>query len=404
MVSIPNNYNGLPTIHVRKILSPKVYGGCGLTGGNYDPSRMASIDHEQFTIEAVDESEIQTLIDNSPFGVLTIDVSSHILYANQQVESIFGHSPADLAGEPLDVLIPKRLREAHHESFTNYQETGERNLDWNYTELPGLHADGHEVPLAIMFQEFTYQGQPVFTGIIRDLTRQKRRERELERSNEELEQFAYVVSHDMKEPLRMVSSYLQLLERRYEGELDDEGREFIEYAVDGAQRMRQMIDGLLEYSRLERANPSFEPVDCGDVAETVRGDLRVALSDSDATLEVADLPAVVGDRSQLEQLFRNLVKNGIKHGGDTPTIRITGSSKGDKCQFEVADDGPGIPDDEQEEIFELATGFADDSTGLGLAICRKIVRHHGGEISVDSHDGEGATFRFTLPAATDEPA
>lgn len=359
---------------------------------------MATIDEESFTLEAVDESELQTLIDNAPFAVLTIDRSSHILYANETVEDVLGYAPADLVGEPLDRLIPERLRETHHESFENYQRTGERSLDWDYVELPGRHENGHEVPLGLTFREFTYQGEPVFTGIVRDLTEQKRREQELERSNEELEQFAYVVSHDMKEPLRMVSSYLQLLERRYGDELNDEAREFIEYAADGAKRMRRMIDSLLAYSRVERDDLNFERVDCDDLLETVRSDLRVTIEEADAELVVEDLPTVAGDRSQLEQLFRNLVKNAIEHGeeGD-PRIEVEASQHPEGWEFAVEDDGPGIPAEEQGEIFELASGLADDSTGLGLAICRKIVTRHGGSIEVESPPEEGATFRFTLP-------
>lgn len=235
-------------------------------------------------------------------------------------------------------------------------------------------------------------------AIGRDVSDRLATERELARSNEELERFAYVVSHDMKEPLRMVSSYLQLLDRRYEDDLDEDAREFVDYAVDGAERMRQMIDDLLTYSRAGRGDTDLEHVDCGDVLGTVRRNLRVALDENDADLVADDLPTVVGVRNQLVQLFQNLVDNAIKHAEDSPTIKVTAKREDRGWAFEVADDGPGIPPDEREEVFELFSGSDDDSTGIGLAVCRKIVERHGGAIDVESTDGKGTTVRFTLPA------
>ena len=245
----------------------------------------------------------------------------------------------------------------------------------------------------------------------RELRRVKERleetNRELEASNERLEQFAYAASHDLQEPLRMVTSYLTLVEDRYGDELDEDGQEFIDYAVDGAERMRQMIDGLLAYSRVETQGEPFEPVDLETVLADVRQDLELRLEERDATVEVDGLPTVEGDGHQLRQLFQNLLSNAVTYSGDDPPrIRVTAERNGSGWAVSVADDGIGIDPADQERIFEVFQRLhgreGHDGTGIGLAMCRRIVERHGGEISVDSEPGEGATFTVTLPAADGE--
>ncbi|WP_306056500.1 sensor histidine kinase [Natronococcus wangiae] len=237
----------------------------------------------------------------------------------------------------------------------------------------------------------------------------ERRERELEASNERLEQFAYTVSHDLQEPLRMVSSYLQLIERRYEDEFDEDGREFLAYAVDGADRMGEMIDALLAYSRIETQGQEFEPVDLDAVIEDVLDDLQLQLRETDAAVSAESLPRVEGDRDQLRQVFQNLVENAIVYCGDEPPeIEIVAERDDERCVISVSDDGIGIDPDETDRIFEIFERLhgqeEHDGTGIGLALCERIVERHGGEIRVDSEPGGGSTFSFTLPAAdaTDE--
>ncbi|ELY64602.1 sensor histidine kinase [Natronococcus jeotgali] len=240
---------------------------------------------------------------------------------------------------------------------------------------------------------------------------------ELEASNERLEEFAYAVSHDLQEPLRMVTSYLELLEGRYDDELDDDGREFLEFAVDGAERMREMIDGLLAYSRVQtQANP-LEAVDLEAVLEAVLDDLQFKIEERDADVASEPLPTVRGDESQLRQVFQNLLSNAIEYAGDEPPrIRIGARRRpaleadgadvdagddGAAWEISVSDDGIGIDPDDQERIFEifqrLRASGAGSGSGIGLAICERIVERHGGEIAVDSAPGEGSTFRFMLP-------
>ncbi|GAB3672255.1 sensor histidine kinase [Halopiger thermotolerans] len=245
-----------------------------------------------------------------------------------------------------------------------------------------------------------------------DITELITYQRELEASNERLEQFASAVSHDLQEPLRMVTSYLELLEDRYGDELDDDGREFLDYAVDGAERMGEMIDGLLEYARVETRGESFEPVDLDAVVDDVREDLQVKLAESDAVLTVADLPRVEGDRSQLRRVFQNLVENAIEYSGDEPPrvhIDAEPASDGEAGWIvSVRDEGIGLESDHADRIFDLFERLhanADrQGTGIGLALCERIVDRHGGDIWVDAEPGEGSTFYVALPAASADVA
>ena len=338
--------------------------------------------------------------------VVTIDEDSTIRSVNPAIREMFGYGQTELIGEPLTTLIPDELIDRHRDAFDRYLETGERTLDWDYIELPGVRADGTEISLAVSFSEIEQEGDRFFTGIIRDITERKEYQRKLEESNERLEQFAYAVSHDLQEPLRMVSSYLQLVEERYADGLDDDAREFIEFAVDGADRMREMIDGLLEYSRIETRGDPLEPVDLDDVVSGVLDDLQVRIEERDADLETETLPRVEGDASQLRQVVQNLVSNALAYSGDEPPrIRISAERTADEWVIAVSDAGIGIGPDDQDRIFEvferLHAREEHEGTGIGLALCRHIVERHGGEIWVDSTPGEGATFSFTLPAADD---
>jgi PAS domain S-box-containing protein len=231
-------------------------------------------------------------------------------------------------------------------------------------------------------------------------------QQKLKQSNEELEQFAYAASHDLQEPLRTVSSYLTLLERRYNDELDDDAREFIDFAVDGADRMREMIQALLAYSRIDTRGQSFEPVAVDTLFDRLTQDLTVTIEETGAVVSTptADL-TVSGDESQLSQLFRNLVGNGIKYNDDQPRVDISATPQDEMVQFEVTDNGIGMDPDQTDDIFEvfqrLHTRDEFDGTGIGLSVCRKIVDRHGGEIRVDSEPSVGTTVTVTLPRGND---
>jgi len=233
---------------------------------------------------------------------------------------------------------------------------------------------------------------------------------QLRTSNERLEEFAYAASHDLQEPMRMVSSYLQLLENRYRDDLDEDAEEFIDFAVGGADRMRAMIESLLEYSRVSTGGKPLEPTDAGAVFGTVLDEFEGRIDDADATITVDELPTVSADAEQLETVFRNVLSNALTYSGDEPPrVRVGAEREGDEWTISVADEGIGIDSEYQDRIFNVfermhadEDGPGRDRGGIGLALCERIVERHGGRIWVESEAGEGAMFHFTLPAADDD--
>jgi len=225
---------------------------------------------------------------------------------------------------------------------------------------------------------------------------------EMQRSNEELQQFAYVVSHDLQEPLRVVASYVQQLAERYQDKLEAEANELISYALDGAKRMQQLIVDLLAYSRIETTGQEFAPTDCEGVLQRVLGDLRVAIEESGAEVTHDPLPQVMADNVQLGQVLQNLLGNAIKfRSQQPPRIHVSARQEGQQWVFSVRDNGIGINPRYAERIFgifeRLHPRTEYPGTGIGLAICKKIVERHGGQIWVESEPGKGAAFFFTLP-------
>jgi len=233
---------------------------------------------------------------------------------------------------------------------------------------------------------------------------------ELERSNEALQQFAYIASHDLQEPLRMVSSYVDLLESEYGDEFDGEATTYMDFAVDGAHRMQNMIDALLQYSRVETEAGEFAQIEPEDVVENTLTALQLRIEETDATVEFGSLPAVNADPDQLGQVIQNLVENAIEYAhesGVAPRVEVSASGDGDMVAFTVSDNGPGIPEGMDEDIFEIFNRGASHETGgtgVGLAVCRRIVRRHGGRIQAVRSDDSGATFEFTLPAPAEVSA
>ena len=233
----------------------------------------------------------------------------------------------------------------------------------------------------------------------------KQKTDELDRCNRELEQFAFIAGHDLQEPLRMVTSYMALLEKRYHEDLDDDARQFIAFAVDGAQRMQIMVGELVTYSLVGTGQFEAQPIEANSAVDRAIADLQDSIEASGAVITCDPLPTVVADDEQLAQLFQNLIGNAITYCREhKPEIHIAGEGRDAEWVFSVSDNGPGIESDYHERIFAMFQRLVSKDEyagcGMGLAICRRIAERHGGRIWVESEPGKGSTFRFTVPRET----
>ncbi len=357
------------------------------------------------------QGQLEAIIQTAMDAIITIDEQQRIVLFNIAAERMFGYSAADARGQSLDRFIPSRFRSAHGNQIRAFglSHTTRRKMD-ALGVLYGLRADGSEFPAEISISQLELKGSKLYTAIVRDITERKRSEEELARkaadlarSNRDLEQFAYVASHDLQEPLRMVASYTQLLAERYRGKLDENADKYIAYAIEGALRMQALIQDLLAFSRVGRDASGCQPTDCNAVFDEAQQNLQVAIQESHASITHDPLPVVTADRSQLVQLFQNLIGNAIKfRGTEPPAISVSAEQQAGGWTFAVSDNGIGIAPEHREVIFvifqRLHTRVEYSGNGVGLAICKKIVEQHGGRIWVDSGVGRGSIFRFTLPA------
>jgi PAS domain S-box-containing protein len=357
---------------------------------------------------AATRSQLASIVESSEDAIISKSLDSTIRTWNRGATQLFGYAPEEVIGRPVTILIPP---DHHDEEPTILARVsrGERVAPY---ETVRVRKDGTLVDVSLSVSPIRdASGRIVGAAkILRDISERKHAEQllaeraeRLAQSNEELEQFAYVASHDLQEPLRMVSSYTQLLARRYKDRLDDNAREFIQYAVDGATRMQVLINDLLAYSRVDTRRGDFVPTSSQDSLERALANLRLAIEESRAAVAYGPLPTVVADGVQLTQLFQNLVGNALKfRGAEPPRIRVSAERSDDNWMFTVRDNGIGIDapyGDRIFVIFQRLHGRTEyPGTGIGLAICKKIVERHGGRIWLDAASGPGATFRFTLPA------
>lgn len=350
------------------------------------------------------EQQLRLIVDAVPNAMLLVDATGRMMFVNRNTEALFGYTRAELIGQPLEMLVPERVRKAHPQHVRDFFAAPTARPMGAGRALHGCRKDGSEMMIEIGLNPIeTAEGLCTVASII-DVTERRKHQDELQRSNADLEQFAYIASHDLQEPLRMVASYTELLAQRYEGKLDAKAVKYIFYAVDGARRMQRLVADLLQYSRVGSQGKPFVVVKPGEVLRRVLVLLGEGISSTGATIEYDDLPEVMADEVQLNQLFQNLIGNAIKFRSfEPPRIRITATREGRKWLFSVSDNGIGIEMRYAERIFQMFQRLHErgkyDGSGIGLAIAKRIVERHGGRISVQSEPGVGTTFCFTLAGA-----
>jgi PAS domain S-box-containing protein len=355
------------------------------------------------------EERFRAAVESAPNAVVIVNHTGTILLVNSQTEQLFGYSRNELIDQPVDILVPERFRRQHPAHRASFLAEPRSRPMGEGRDLFGLRKDSTEFPIEIGLNPLeTEEGTLVLSAIV-DISARKQGEEllrnavtELARSNAELEQFAYVASHDLQEPLRAVAGCVQALQRRYHGQLDARADELIMHAVEGAVRMQSLISDLLAYSRVATRGQSFTLTDCAAIVRSALTNVQVAITESGARVTYTDLPTVMGDPTQLTQLFQNLISNACKFRNQQPAaIHIAAEPHEGAWMFSVRDNGIGIEPQYFERIFglfqRLHTRVEYAGTGIGLAICKKIVERHGGRIWLESQPQQGSTFYFTIP-------
>ena len=361
------------------------------------------------------EGRYRGLLEAAPDAMVVVNQAGEIVLLNVQAEKQFGYRRDELVGQKVKNIIPEGFAERLIADALRSAEDALAQQIGTGIELTGRRKDGSGFPIEIMLSPLESAEGVLVTAAIRNITKRKKAEanllqkvEELNRSNEELEQFAYIASHDLQEPLRMVASYTQLLSRRYKGQLDSDADEFIAFAVDGASRMQRLIQDLLAYSRTGTNAKHLFETSSEEALQQALVNLRGAIEESQAVVTHDPLPTVLADEMQLVQLFQNLVGNAVKYQNPgIPRIHISAARNGgNKWIFSIKDNGLGIDSQYFDRIFGMfqrlhkREEFA--GTGVGLAICKKIVERHGGSISVESQPGHGSTFHFALEGSERE--
>ncbi|MDA8232447.1 MAG: ATP-binding protein [Magnetospirillum sp.] len=358
------------------------------------------------------EERFRTMAAVALDAVITIDEDGRITFWNHAAEKMFGYSAAEVAGDDLHRLIlPAEVKPGFETGFQAFRNSGGGPVIGRTLTTIGMRRDGARFPVEVSISALPLKERWQAVGVVRDITQRQRRETDLEQAvnrltetNSELERFAYVASHDLQEPLRNIISFTQLLERRYGGKLGEDADEYIGFIVRSGRRMHAMINDLLAYSRMAGQERAFSHVSSRQACLAAVDNLRDSIAGSGADVSVGDLPEVVADEIQLVQLFQNLIGNAVKfrRPGVAPTVVVAAERQGEGWLFRVADNGIGI-ETTTHDLFEIFRRQhppeAYPGTGIGLAICKRIVQRHHGHIWVQSQPGQGSTFFFTLPDA-----
>lgn len=356
------------------------------------------------------EQQIQAIFDSAPDAVIVINHESTVIKWNHKAEKLFDWNESEVLGKPLyNFIIPERYRERHKNGMKHYLASGEGPLLNKDVEIEAINKKGGEFSILLTIAPVGIKDKILFIGFIRDITQRKKSEEEIKqkseelvRSNLELEQFAYVASHDLQEPLRTISNFVGLLEKTQCGKLDDDANNYLNFILSATSRMQNLIKDLLDYSRVGKSI-TFSIVDCNIILKDVLAGMGASIKESNANITSDLLPKVKANDIQLKQVFQNLISNGIKFRkkNSVPEIKITVEEKATEYLFVVKDNGIGIEEKHINKLFVLFQRLHPETeypgTGIGLATSKKIVLLHGGKIWVESKLGEGSTFYFTLP-------
>ena len=357
------------------------------------------------------DDRYRSIVEAIPSAIVLVDRQRRIRLVNRKAEELFGYARDELLDASVELLIPSRFHGEHPRHVAQFFAQPETRPMGAGRDLFGRRKGGEEVPIEIGLSPIeTAEGLCTLASIIDITERKSARERyedELRRSNADLEQFAYVASHDLQEPLRMVANYTELLAQRYAGQLDERADKYIHYASDGARRMQRLVADLLAYSRVGSQGKPLAPVAAGEVLAAVTHGLQRLLRESGGTVEAGPLPLVLADELQLHQLLQNLVSNAIKfRSEEAPRVRVEAVRDGARWRFSVGDNGIGIDMQYAERVFQRFQRLHEqgryDGSGIGLAIAKRIVERHGGTIRIDSEPGRGSVVSFTLSAVRPE--
>lgn len=380
------------------------------------PSEMRDLAHELTQLGQLHANALKTLrltqfsVDHAAVGILWITPDGIILFANDAAAGILGYHRPELIGVFAGTLFRRRGEDLWWEHWRALQAQSHMAFESRL-----LRRDGTTVPVDVAANYLLFEGQEYDLAFITDIHERKQVEQRLQQSveeltrlNIELERFTFIASHDLQEPVRTVVSFAQLLERRLAERLDTHDRENLEFLVEGAKRMQALVKGLLEYSVVTHSGEALAPVDCRQAVTAALIHLQGEVDRTAARIEVGPLPTVWGDAVQMQELFKQLLSNALKfsRSGSAPDIHVSAERQDGQWMVSIADNGVGIAPEYRPQlfiVFRRLHGMAYPGIGVGLAVCRRIVERHGGRIWVDSAEGGGSIFRFTLPAMVTQP-